>query len=95
MEGAIGGCGVNVIFLRAVAFVTVAKDDREEDDDVQKVVAPTAAEICVFGVVVLIGGVKMLESTVDNGLIKRSEVVDEEESMLIVLLEFVGDNCCM
>lgn len=81
------------MFRSAVALVTVAKDDREEDDEVQKVVAPTAAEICVFGVVVLIGGVKMLESTVDKGLIRRSEVVEDEESMLIVLLEFVGDNC--
>jgi hypothetical protein len=43
------------------------------------------------------GGVALCESTVEWGLAMRSDTVDadDDESMLMVLFELVGESCCM
>lgn len=81
--------------------MTAVNDDTDEADEAENDAAifASTADVAKFfaGLDGAAGGVALLphcESTVECGLIMRSETDEaDDESMLMVLLEFVGENC--
>lgn len=81
------------VFRIPFDWIAVSEEDVEEDDEVA-----TGAIIFVDVTSIIGGGETLLplwESTVECGLTILSEFEEtDDESMLMVLLLFVGDNCC-
>lgn len=86
--------------------MTAVKDETDEADEAENDAAMLASAVDVAwwpflllgaGLAGAAGGVALLphcESTVEWGLIMRSDTEEaDDESMLIVLLELVGENC--
>lgn len=85
--------------------MTAVNDETDEADDAENDAATLASVADAAGVPFLMfeglggatGGVALLtecESTVECGLIMRSDTDEaDDESILIVLLELVGENC--
>lgn len=87
----------------AFPLVAAVNDDTDEADEAENEAATLvstadaswwAAFLLLAGLEGAGGGVALCESTVECGLMIRSDTDDaEDESMLMVLFEFVGENC--